>query len=126
MTTARTFMICLVIGTLSLLVFLGLGSASGATPVTRQARLDSLSFVFEERLEARRPALYFDLLRSDDPPQQQLNADPDVQLMYINERGHPVVYMVENLNAARTISTDDAWPGGSGGFSLSGSGLGCC
>jgi len=37
------------------------------------------------------------------------------------ENGMPVYYCTGNLNAARTISTDDVWSGGSGGFSLTGS-----
>jgi hypothetical protein len=37
------------------------------------------------------------------------------------ENGLPVYYITHNLNAARTISTDRVWPGGSGGFSLTGS-----
>jgi hypothetical protein len=36
------------------------------------------------------------------------------------ENGMPKYFITENLNAARTLSTDDVWPGGSGGFSLSG------
>lgn len=37
------------------------------------------------------------------------------------ENNHPVFYITEsNLNAAKTISTDKVWPGGSGGFSLTG------
>jgi hypothetical protein len=38
------------------------------------------------------------------------------------ENGIPMYYMTENINAARTISTDRVWPGGSGGFSLTGNG----
>jgi len=109
-------------GLLSLVVLFGSGSASGAEPVTQRARLDSLSLMFGQRLEEQRPALYYDLLESDDPAQQRLNASTDIQLMRIDERGRPRFYLLENLNAARTLSTDDVWPGGSGGFSLSGSG----
>ncbi|MDI6803026.1 MAG: S8 family serine peptidase [Bacteroidota bacterium] len=37
------------------------------------------------------------------------------------ENNHPVYYITEsNLNAAKTISTDKVWPGGTGGFSLTG------
>lgn len=37
------------------------------------------------------------------------------------ENGIPIYYITEsNLNAAKTISTDKVWPGGSGGFSLTG------
>ncbi|MFH1313448.1 MAG: S8 family serine peptidase, partial [Candidatus Eisenbacteria bacterium] len=122
MKTGKTFVLWSVIGSLALLMLIGVGSTLNAAPVTKQAELESLSRMLEERLEARRPALYYELLQSDEPAQQQLNADPDAQLMYINERGLPVVYILENINAARTISTDDVWPGGSGGFSLTGSG----
>jgi uncharacterized delta-60 repeat protein len=38
------------------------------------------------------------------------------------ENGIPVYYTTMNLNAARTISTDDVWPGGAAGLSLSGAG----
>ena len=31
------------------------------------------------------------------------------------------VYRIENLDAAISLSTDEVWPGGSGGFSLTGS-----
>lgn len=37
------------------------------------------------------------------------------------ENNHPIFYITEsNLNAAKTISTDKVWPGGTGGFSLTG------
>lgn len=39
------------------------------------------------------------------------------------ENGMPVYYMTENLNAARSVSSDKVWPGGSGGMSLTGSGI---
>jgi len=122
MRTGKASVILSVISSLSILVLFGAGRALGAAPVTQSARLDSLSLAFERQLEEGRPALYYELLRSDDPPQRRLNASPDVQLMRINDRGHPLFYGVENLDAARTLSTDDVWPGGSGGFSLSGSG----
>jgi hypothetical protein len=122
MRIGRTSVICVTVGSLALLVLLGPVGGSDAAPVTRHAELESLSRVLGERLEARRPALYYDLLASEDPPQERLNASPDIQLMYMNERGRPIFYLLDNLNAARTLSTDDVWPGGSGGFSLSGSG----
>jgi hypothetical protein len=122
MENARATLVCLLIGALSLVAFVGLAGASEIAPETRQAHLEILSRTFEERLEARRPALYYDLLRGDDPPQQRLNASQDIELMYIDERGRPVFYLLENINAARTLSTDDVWPGGGGGFFLSGSG----
>ncbi len=79
--------------------------------VTQVAKLKELSQVFREQLDARRSKLYYDLLKSDAVPQKQLNMDPNIQLMYIDDRGYPVYYAVDNLNAAKTISTDDvlAW-----------------
>jgi hypothetical protein len=81
-----------------------------------------ISRTLHDRLDARRPQLFYDLLASTDPAQKRLNDDPNIQLMYIDESGRPVYYTVTNLDAARTISTDDVWPGGSGGFALTGSG----
>jgi hypothetical protein len=109
------------IGVLTLVLTVGFYSHIDAQQITQQAKLEELSQIFREQLEARHSQLYYDLLRSDALPQRQLNEDPDIQLMYIDERAHPVFYGVDNLNAAKTISTDDVWPGGSGGFSLSGS-----
>lgn len=43
-----------------------------------------------------------------------------IELQYF-ENGIPIYNITEsNLNAAKTISTDKVWPGGSGGFSLTG------
>jgi hypothetical protein len=39
------------------------------------------------------------------------------------ENGHPLYYQTENLNAAKTISSDRVWPGGIGGLSLTGAGI---
>lgn len=96
-------------------------AAPDAAPLTQTARLQELSVTLEQRLESRRPALYRELLESDSPAQQALNADPDVQLMFIRESGVPAFYILDNINAAATVSTDRVWPGGGGGFSLTGS-----
>ncbi|UCE67668.1 MAG: IPTL-CTERM sorting domain-containing protein [Candidatus Zixiibacteriota bacterium] len=95
---------------------------SFAQKETQTSELERLNRIFSRQLQESRPQLYYDLLTSTDSAQIRLNSDPDIQLMYINDRGMPVYYTVENLNAARTLSTDDVWPGGSGGFSLTGSG----
>jgi hypothetical protein len=39
------------------------------------------------------------------------------------ENGSPVYYVTENLNSAKTISSDKVWPGGVGGLSLTGAGV---
>ncbi|MDH4222276.1 MAG: hypothetical protein OEV55_01925 [candidate division Zixibacteria bacterium] len=103
------------------LLVLGLWGSIGAKQITQKAKLEELSRQWRAELEAKRTPLYYELLKSDALPQRKLNEDPNIQLMYIDERERPVFFQVHNLYAAMTISTDDVWPGGSGGFSLSGS-----
>ena len=108
--------------TLALAVTISVYGNTYGQSVTQRAKLEDLSQELAQRLQAHRPQLYYDMLASDEVHQKQLNEDPNIQLMYIDQRGHPVYYTADNLNAARTISTDDVWPGGGGGFSLDGSG----
>jgi hypothetical protein len=81
---------------------------------------------FEARMRSemqkRRPQRYYDLLNSKDPAAKRLNDHPDIQLVYIDQVGRPVYYKTDNIDAARTISTDDVWSGGSSGHELDGSG----
>ncbi len=84
------------------------------------ARLEALSRDLAAKTRAERPALFLQLNTATDGPQGLLNRDPAVQLVRIDQRGFPRFYTFENLNAARTISTDDVWPGGSAGLSLTG------
>ncbi|MBD3161253.1 MAG: S8 family serine peptidase [Candidatus Eisenbacteria bacterium] len=95
--------------------------ARGQT-TTNVAELERLARVFEQELEARRTPLYRALLETDEEPQRSLNRSPEIELMYIDVRGMPVLYGVDNLDAARTVGTDEVWPGGGQGFSLTGSG----
>jgi len=106
---------------LAMLVAPWTSPSAQARPVTRVEVLAQLSGKYNRDLQARRPKLYYDLLRSTNPPQQRLNDNPGVQLMFIDEHGRPVFNTTENLNAAATISTKQVWPGESGGFSLTGS-----
>ncbi|NOX85631.1 MAG: S8 family serine peptidase, partial [Chlorobi bacterium] len=46
-----------------------------------------------------------------------------MEMQYIDKYGMPQSYMTENLNAAKTISTDKVQPGGGSGLSLDGSGM---
>ncbi len=91
-------------------------------PETNSATLNQLSQEFSDQLTVQRTQLYFDLLASELPSQKQLNENPNIELMYIDGRGHPVYYQTNNYDAAETISTDQVWPGGGGGLSLTGSG----
>jgi len=104
------------------LLIIGLSNNVFAQPVTKVGELEQMSNDFANQLQARQPQLYYDLLNSAEKPQLQLNQNRDIQLILIGESNKPFYYAIENLNAARTVSTDDVWPGGSGGFPLSGSG----
>ncbi|MBM3321312.1 MAG: VCBS repeat-containing protein [Candidatus Eisenbacteria bacterium] len=97
-------------------------SQTTVPPGTNVGALLDLSARFSAELDARRPALYDELLARTDGPQGALNADPDIRLMFLAPSGQPIYVKTNNLNAARTLSVDDVWPGGSAGFALSGSG----
>ncbi len=45
-----------------------------------------------------------------------------MELMKFQE-GMPFYYVTDNLNSAKTMSSDDVWPGGSAGLSLTGAGM---
>jgi hypothetical protein len=87
-----------------------------------QTALLELSRELTVRWQERRTPLYWELLRSTAPPNMYLNEDPGIQLMFIDERGMPVYFVIDNIDAARTISTNQVWPGGAAGFNLTGSG----
>ena len=95
---------------------------SARLPVTDRTKLTQLSATLKIRLESQRNQLYLDLKQSQAPAARKLASDPAVELMFFNERGHPVYFHTTNLNAARTVSTDDVWPGGSSGLNIDGSG----
>jgi hypothetical protein len=84
--------------------------------------LYKLSGELRQEWDLGRNALYYSLLNSTLPAQKALNENSDIELMFLDKSGRPAYYSTNNLNAARTISTDDVWPGGSGGYSLTGSG----
>ena len=46
-----------------------------------------------------------------------------MELQGVSETGHPIYYITHNTDAAKTISTDKCWPGGSLGLNLSGNGM---
>jgi hypothetical protein len=114
----------------SLLLFSALvlaGLALSAHPVAAQRRTDpgalgALGSEFRAAIERQRTPLYYRLLARTDGPQGILNRRPDMRLMGIDSRGMPRFYTVDNIEAARTVNTDDVWPGGSAGYALTGAG----
>jgi hypothetical protein len=94
--------------------------AATSAPDDDRARIERVTRELERRAESRKPALYHELLRSTNPVQAALNANPDVALMGIDGRGHPLFYTVHNIDAAMTTRTAEVWPGGGAGYSLTG------
>ena len=112
----------LALTSLTLIAVQGMAPATHAAPNRRA--LERLASRFQLELEARRTPLYHELRTSTQPAAAALNADPDVELLFIGERNRPFYVSVDNENAAETVSTDEVWPGGSGGMALTGSGTG--
>lgn len=86
------------------------------------ATLHALAARNARELSAGHDATYRRLLTGTDEPLLILRSDRRIALQYVDERGVPRYYNVDNANSARTISTDDVQPGGSGGFGLNGAG----
>ncbi|MCK4412320.1 MAG: S8 family serine peptidase [Candidatus Eisenbacteria sp.] len=88
---------------------------------TRSADLGRLAHRFRQ-IRAEEASTLVSLV----PPsvaQLALTEDPALALVRLDRRGHPRYYLLENLIAAQTVSTDEVWPGGSSGYELTGSGL---
>ncbi len=118
LTTKKIVVCCCLV----FLTVMFLSSYLTAESETQVATLLQLSQDYSDWIEARRGQAYLDLLNSTNAEQQAINEDPDIELMYVDTNGEPFYYTITNLNAAKTISTDDVWPGGSGGFNFDGSG----
>jgi hypothetical protein len=103
-----------------LALILSLSGIAIAKPETNIEKLQELSRRYEQALAAGRTPLFYELRALTDGPQGNLNHDPDIELMFLGPRGKPFFYAVENEIAAQTLSTDEVWPGGSGGFSITG------
>jgi hypothetical protein len=104
-------------------VIVASASPTAAGPrVTRTDELRALGLRYQAKLATLRGDAYQRMISLVDGPQGRLNRTPGVQLMYVNERGVPVFNETHNLDAAKTVGTSEVWPGGSGGFNLSGAG----
>jgi hypothetical protein len=102
-------------------MIVGIFSTIFSRPATETSRLKGISETLKVRWETQRTTVYHKLLSNPSPAQAALNRSPEIELVYINERGMPRHFVTHNVNAARTISTNRVHPGGSGGFDLDGS-----
>lgn len=107
---------------IGLILLLAPALPAGAERETGRAALEALAQRLRAERSARQGPLYRRLLERTDGPQGMLNRNPDLRLMLVDERGVPRFYGTDNLDAARTVNTDDVWPGGSAGHALSGAG----
>lgn len=82
-----------------------------------------LSRRLSEDWHAKRGAVYQRLISQDSEPMHRLLASGDVVLSHVELSGFPVFLSVENLNAARSLSTNGIWPGGISGLDVSGTGV---
>jgi formylglycine-generating enzyme required for sulfatase activity len=89
------------------------------TPENVEA-LQQLSARLAREAEARQSPLYYKLLSMTTGPQGILNSDPNIKLLGVDDRGYPIYIGTCNLDAAKSISTDDVWPGGNLGLNLTG------
>lgn len=85
--------------------------------------LDSLAKTWKEQAEAERAIAHRVANEKGWPILQEDREGNVIELIRLDETGMPEYYITDNLNAARTLSTDEVWAGGSVGTSLSGSGL---
>jgi hypothetical protein len=91
--------------------------------VTRQAKLQTLSEKLQQRdMRDRQQAGAF-ARRAGIPMRRVLPGGRVLELQRIAPGNRPVFYVTNNIVAADTVSTDEVWPGGSGGLSLNGSGM---
>jgi hypothetical protein len=97
------------------------GFTADARPKTDKQALADLARRFKDELDSRRGPAYRGILQSQAPAHLALNRDRNIKLIYVDGRGRPLYYTTDNLIAAQTVSTDEIWPGGSGGFNLTGS-----
>lgn len=121
MPSIRDIGIVLVIATL-VQASAGAAYAAERRPQTDRPSLDALALRLKAKFLAGRGAAYNQILKSTDPAQMALNASEDMELIYVDEGGRPHYYKTTNSTAAKTISTNLVFPGGSGGYSLTGSG----
>jgi hypothetical protein len=95
---------------------------AASRPVTQISKLEELAQHLRTRSASLRGELFVKLSEAETGPQAALNADRDIELMFVDETGIPRFYETDNLIAAETVSADEVWPGGSAGLSLDGSG----
>lgn len=90
---------------------------------TNVQRLHELAKIFNERYQAQKAAALEMAAQKGWPVHEKLGDGKAMELMGVTKSGQPIYYITDNLNAAKTVSTDKVWPGGSSGLNLDGTGM---
>ncbi len=91
-----------------------------AESTTNVEKLQELSSQFSDQFQLNQNAEYERLLSITTGPQAVLNADPNIKLMGMDANNRPVYFILHNVEAAATISTDKVRPEAGYGFELTG------
>ena len=92
-------------------------NAQTETNVTELLRIAQES---QARVNAGKNQTYFGILNSQDPDVQALLNDPTAELMYVHTNGRPIWYTTDNRDVGIFLRNDEVYPGGVGGYNLSG------
>jgi len=90
---------------------------------TNIEKLRELAEYYQQRYELKKAEALIKAQQEGWPIRQEIGNGKVMELMSLDDQGKPVYYITDNLNAARTVSTNNVWPGGSAGLSLDGSGM---
>ncbi len=105
----------------TLIVFAG-NAQSPQRPVVNKAKLLFLKEkLAQEFIQQKQTAVNWAQARNY-PIRVEFESGKIIEIQDILN-GRPRYYVTDNLDAAKTVSTDDVWPGGSAGLSLNGNGL---
>ncbi|MCB2211277.1 S8 family peptidase [bacterium] len=107
-----------VIATLLLLLAVGMAYSED---VTDYAKLEQLRAEFEARYESWRGPAWEAARQATTGFYGEINANPEAELIGIDEAGNPIIYYTDNYNAGLSTRTNRVHPGGSSGFDLNGS-----
>ena len=90
---------------------------------TNTERLKQLSELFHQRYVVEK-AKAIEIANQNGWPIKKIGENGTImEIQYINHNGIPIYYSTDNLNAAKTVSTNQVWTGGRAGLNLTGIGV---
>lgn len=90
---------------------------------TNVERLKEMAEEFRQRHETQKAAAIAKAIEEGWIIREEYEDGGVIEIQGLNIHGIPIYYVTDNLNAAKTVSTYNVWPGGSAGLSLDGSGM---